>query len=110
MIGMVICWGVLGVFSFILILCGILYKEWFAIISGVMWAVVIAGSMFETFFVEYEMHIPAEPLAHNQTQTVFTTDEGTYTVNGLYPDGTYMLTVDDDDVLVVWQAIDGAEG
>jgi hypothetical protein len=55
-------------------------------------------------------YIPAEPLAHNQTQTVFTTDEGTYIANGLYPDGTYLLTVDGKDVLVVWQAVDGEAG
>lgn len=55
-------------------------------------------------------YIPAEPLAHNQTQTVFTTDEGTYIANGLYPDGTYLLTVDGKDVLVVWQAVDGEVG
>ena len=52
-------------------------------------------------------YIPAEPLAHNQTQTVFTTDEGTYLADGLYPDGTYLLTVDGKDVLAVWQAVDG---
>lgn len=50
---------------------------------------------------------PAETLAHNQTQTVFTTDRGTYTVDGLYPDGTYLLNVDGKDVLAVWQAVDG---
>lgn len=55
-------------------------------------------------------YIPAEPLTHNQTQTVFTTDEGTYIVEGLYPDGTYLLTVDGKDVLVVWQAVDGEVG
>ncbi len=55
-------------------------------------------------------YIPAKPLAYNQTQTVFTTDEGTYTVDGLYPDGTYLLTVDNKDVLVVWQAVDGENG
>lgn len=55
-------------------------------------------------------YIPAEPLAHNQTQTVFTTDEGTYLAKGLYPDGTYLLTVNGKDVLVVWQAVDGEVG
>ena len=55
-------------------------------------------------------YIPAEPLTHNQTQTVFTTDEGTYLADGLYPDGTYLLTVDGKDVLVVWQAVDGEVG
>lgn len=53
-------------------------------------------------------YIPAEPLAHNQTQTVFTTDKGTYIADGLYPDGTYLLTVDGEDVLAVWQAVDNA--
>ena len=52
-------------------------------------------------------YVPAEPLAHNQTQTVFTTDEGTYLANGLYPDGAYLLTIDGKDVLVVWQVVDG---
>ena len=52
-------------------------------------------------------YVPAESLAHNQTQTVFTTDRGTYTADGLYPNGTYLLTVDGKDVLVVWQAVDG---
>lgn len=55
-------------------------------------------------------YIPAEPLAYNQNQTVFTTDKGTYIANGLYPDGTYLLTVDGKDVLVVWQAVDGEVG
>lgn len=57
-------------------------------------------------------YLPAEPLAYNQTQTqtVFTTDKGTYIANGLYPDGTYLLTVDGKDVLVVWQAVDGEVG
>lgn len=55
-------------------------------------------------------YIPAEPLAHNQTQTVFTTDKGTYIADGLYPDGTYLLTVDGKDVLVIWQAVDGEVG
>ena len=55
-------------------------------------------------------YIPAEPLAYNQTQTVFTTDEGTYLADGLYPNGTYLLTVDGKDVLVVWQAVDGEVG
>nr|DAH17042.1 MAG TPA: hypothetical protein [Caudoviricetes sp.] len=55
-------------------------------------------------------YIPVEPLAYNQTQTVFTTDEGTYIADGLYPDGTYLLTVDGKDVVVVWQAVDGEVG
>ena len=60
--------------------------------------------------VSNTQYLPAEPLAHNQTQTVFTTDKGTYIAEGLYPDGTYLLTVDGKDVLVVWQAVDGEVG
>lgn len=53
-------------------------------------------------------YIPAKPLAHSQTQTVFTTDEDIYLADGIYPDGTYLLTVDGKDVFVVWQAVDNA--
>lgn len=64
----------------------------------------------EWFNNDNSQYIPAEPLAYNQTQTIFTTDEGTYLADGLYPDGTYLLTVDGKDVLVVWQAVDGEVG
>lgn len=68
--------------------------------------------------VPFSPCIPAEPIAHNSTQTIFvigptvfnTGKEMTYTIDGLYPDGTYMLTVDGKDVLVVWQAVDGDNG
>lgn len=67
-------------------------------------------SLEELIGNDNSQYIPAEPLAHNQNQTVFTTDRGTYTVDGLYPDGIYLLTVDGKDVLVVWQAVDGKVG
>lgn len=50
-------------------------------------------------------YIPAEPLAHNQTQTVFTTDEDIFLVDGLYPEGTYLLTIDGNEILAVWYNI-----
>ena len=52
-------------------------------------------------------YIPAEPIAYNSTQTVFATDKGNITVNGIYPDNVYMLDMDGDTVLVVWQAVEG---
>lgn len=55
-------------------------------------------------------YVHAEPLSYNQTKTVFTTDKGMYIADGLYPDGTYLLTVNGKDVLVVWQAVDGDNG
>lgn len=79
-------------------------KEWLCmLISVVIVFVGVNGLIASTTMV----YVPAEPLAHNQTQTVFTTDRGTYTADGLYPDGTYLLNVDGKNVLVVWQAVDG---
>ena len=54
-------------------------------------------------------YISAEPIARNQTQTVFTTDKGNVIADGIYPDGKYMLDMDGDTVLVVWQAVEGEE-
>lgn len=56
-------------------------------------------------------YLPAEPLAYNTTQTVFITDQGTYTVDGIYSNNKYLLALDtnntkntsDDIVLVVWE-------
>ena len=82
-------------------------KEWlFMLISVVIGFVGVNGLIASNTMT----YVPAEPLAHNQTQTVFTTDEGTYIADGLYSDGTYLLTVDGKDVLVVWQAVDGEVG
>lgn len=82
-------------------------KEWLCmLISVVIVFVGVNGLIAPTTMV----YVPAEPLAHNQTQTVFTTDRGTYTADGLYPDGTYLLNIDGKDVLVVWQAVDGEVG
>ena len=83
--------------------------KWYGFLFGVsLFFVGATGIGVLTENLSY--YLPAEPLAHSQTQTVFTTDEGTYIADGLYPDGTYLLTVDGKDVLVVWQAVDGAEG
>ena len=79
-------------------------KEWlFMFISIVIVFVGVNGLIASNTMV----YVPAETLAHNQTQTVFTTDRGTYTADGFYPDGTYLLNVDGKDVLVVWQTVDG---
>ena len=85
-------------------------KKWTKILIGIIYSVIATIALVLFFITKLENHIPAEPLAHNQTQTVFTTDEGTYLAKGLYPDGTYLLTVNGKDVLVVWQAVDGEVG
>ena len=115
MIGSIICILILFSISIIVILCSVAEEEPVGCIIGAIFLIVTIIGGFElktsrpnnSFDAEY---IPAEPLAHNQTQTVFTTDRSTYTADGLYPDGTYLLTVDGKDVLVVWQAVDGEVG
>ena len=95
--------------SALTIYCG--YKNWIGAMIGFSTFILGLSTLF-LFDDGYgsTAYIPAEPLAHNQTQTVFTTDKDTYLADGLYPDGTYLLTVDGKDVLVVWQAIDGDNG
>lgn len=111
MIGSIICIALLISISIFVIFCGVTEDEPIVCAIGVIFLIVaIAGSFeLETNSIDTK-YIPAEPLAHNQTQTVFTTDKGTYIADGLYPDGTYLLTVDGKDVLVVWQAVDGEVG
>lgn len=114
-VGSFICIFVLIGISIIVIFSGIATNEPIVCIIGVIFLIVaiMGGFELKTSRLNNSIdtkYIPAEPLAHNQTQTVFTTDEGTYLADGLYPDGTYLLTVDDKDVLVVWQAVDGEVG
>ena len=88
--------GIVYIFGAIFLLVGIL--------GGIELKDLSYNNSYDTEYIQ------AEPLVHNQTQTVFTTDGGTYIADGLYPDGTYLLTVDGKDVLVVWQAVDGEVG
>lgn len=115
MIGAIICISLLISISIIVIFCGVTEDEPIVCAIGVIFLIVAIAGGFELKTSRLNnsidtQYIPAEPLAHNQTQTVFTTDEGTYTADGLYPDGTYLLTVNGKDILVVWQAVDGEVG
>ena len=65
-------------------------------------------------------YLEAEPLAYNYETniTYFTSAEGQYTAEGIYPENTYLLTMDnngtsnkeDDVVLVVWEPSKGEVG
>lgn len=115
MIGSIICISILISISIIVIFCSAANEEPVGCIIGVIFLIVtiICGFELKTSRLNNSIdtdYIPAEPLAHNQTQTVFAADEGTYIVDGLYPDGTYLLTIDGEDVLVVWQAVGGEVG
>lgn len=115
MIGAIICISLLISISIFVIFCGVTEDEPIVCAIGVIFLIVAIAGGFELKTSRFNnsidtKYIPAEPLAYNQTQTVFTSDKGTYLANGLYPDGTYLLTVDGKDVLVVWQAVDGEVG
>ena len=65
-------------------------------------------------------YLEAEPLAYNYEAnlTYFTSTEGQFKAEGIYPENTYLLTMDnnetsdkkDDTVLVVWEPSKGEVG
>ena len=65
-------------------------------------------------------YLEAEPLAYNYEAnlTYFTSAEGQFKAEGIYPENTYLLTMDsnetrdkkDDTVLVVWEPSKGEVG
>lgn len=72
------------------------------------------NTTFDTYYLE------AEPLAYNYEAnlTYFTSAEGQFKAEGIYPENTYLLTMDnngtsdkkDDTVLVVWEPSKGEVG
>lgn len=105
----VVCMIVTCVLGIVFLTTDVVKKEMEGVIFGL--ALVVIGFVAVVESHDYNnQYIPAESLAHNQTQTVFTTDEDTYLADGFYPDGAYLLTVDGKDILVVWQAVDGEVG
>ena len=76
-----------------------------------IWCIVINDT---TYYLE------AEPLAYNYEAnlTYFTSAEGQFKAEGIYPENTYLLTMDnngtsdkeDDIVLVVWEPSEGEIG
>ena len=65
-------------------------------------------------------YLEAEPLAYNYEAnlTYFTSAEGQFKAEGIYPENTYLLTMDnngtsdkvDDIVLVIWEPSEGEVG
>ena len=65
-------------------------------------------------------YLEAEPLAYNYKAnlTYFTSAEGQFKAEGIYPENTYLLTMDnngtsnkeDDIVLVIWEPSEGEVG
>ena len=76
-----------------------------------IWCIIVNDT---TYYLE------AEPLAYNYEAnlTYFTSAEGQFKAEGIYPENTYLLTMDnngtsdkkDDIVLVVWVPSEGEVG
>ena len=96
-------------FSLKSILSGACKASWRTFFIGLIGLIIGLIASFVPIKEVTNEYIPAEPIAYNSTQTVFTTNKGNIIVNGVYPDGVYMLDMDGDTVLVVWQAVEGEE-
>lgn len=91
------------------ILSGTCDASWRTFFSGLIGLIIGLIASFVPIMETTSEYLPAEPIAYNSTQTVFTTDKGNVIADGIYPDGKYMLDMDGDTVLVVWQAVEGEE-
>ena len=93
-------------------LCGMCLTCFGALI--VLFGIFITTNPITTYYLE------AEPLAYNYEAnlTYFTSTEGQFKAEGIYPENTYLLTMDnngtsdkeDDIVLVVWEPSKGEVG
>ena len=93
-------------------LCGMCLASIGAIIA--LFGIFITTNPTTTYYLE------AEPLAYNYEDnlTYFTSAEGHFKAEGIYPENTYLLTMDnngtsdkeDDIVLVVWEPSEGEVG
>ena len=96
-------------FSLKSILLGACEASWRTFFNGLIGLIIGLIASFVPIMETTSEYIPAEPIAYNSTQTVFATNKGNIIVNGVYPDGVYMLDMDGDTVLAVWQAVEGEE-
>ena len=79
-----------------------------------LFGIFITANPTTTYYLE------AEPLAYNYEAnlTYFTSAEGQFKAEGIYPENTYLLTMDnngtsdkeDDIVLVIWEPSKGEVG
>ena len=83
-------------------------------------AVMALFGIFDTINSTTTYYLEAEPLAYNYETnlTYFTSAEGQFKAEDIYPENTYLLTMDnngtsdkeDDIVLVVWEPSKGEVG
>ena len=93
-------------------LCGMCLTSIGALIT--LFGIFITANPTTTYYLE------AEPLAYNYEAnlTYFTSTEGQFKAEGIYPENTYLLTMSnnrtsdkvDDIVLVIWEPSEGEVG
>ena len=93
-------------------LCGMCLTSIGALIT--LFGIFITANPTTTYYLE------AEPLAYNYETnlTYFASAEGQFKTEGIYPENTYLLTMDnngtsdkeDDIVLVIWEPSKGEVG
>ena len=87
---------------------------------GCIGVIMALFGIFDTTNPVTTYYLEAEPLAYNYEAnlTYFTSAEGQFKAEGIYPENTYLLTMDgngtndkeDDIVLVVWEPSEGEVG
>lgn len=102
-----LCVFIVLIFSLKSMLSGACEASWRTFFNGLIGLIIGLIASFIPIKETTNNCIPAESIAHNSTQTVFATDKGNIIVNSAYLDGVYMLDMDGDTVLIVWQAVEG---
>ena len=120
---MTISYIVFGVISVTISLIALIYAD--KISQFLCSTIVICFGAFTVYtgFILMEAttyYLEAEPLAYNYEAnlTYFTSIEGQFKAEGIYPENTYLLTMDnngtsdkkDDTVLVIWEPSKGEVG
>ena len=87
---------------------------------GYIGVIMVFFGIVDTINPTTTYYLEAEPLAYNYETnlTYFTSAEGQFKAEGIYPENTYLLTMDnnrtsdkeDDIVLVVWEPSKGEVG
>ena len=116
---------IVGIFLVVLGAWAGIYSDYFrhflcGMCLGYIGVIMALFGIFDTTNPTTTYYLEAEPLAYNYevNLTYFTSTEGQFKAEGIYPENTYLLTMDnngtsdkkDDIVLVVWEPSKGEVG
>lgn len=116
---------IIGIFLAVLGIWAGIYSDYFrhslcGMCLTCIGAMIVLFGIFITINPTSIYYLEAEPLAYNYEAnlTYFTSAEGQFKAEGIYPENTYLLTMnnngtsdkEDDIVLVVWEPSEGEVG